>query len=284
MKIHIITMEDPLYTVGFFKEIIEARHKDIVGLTIAKGNRLKIGNKRSKSTYLLSLFLVMGIPCFADYLFQTFWYKLRKRFAFLGPATLAAFSRGYGIPVDYTDDPNCPEYLERLSAKAPDVIINQSQFIIKKELLSVAPLGMLNRHNALLPKNRGRLTPFWVLYRQERETGVSIHFVDEGLDSGAIVVQKRFPVEPGETFRSLVRKNYVCAPKAMLEALKKIDRGDRDFLENPDSKATYNTIPTLAEAWNYRKRRITAKTVDFLAQSRKGAKKKHDSSSGVKVH
>lgn len=46
------------------------------------------------------------------------------------------------------------EYLARLRAKAPDVIINQSQFIIKKDLLDVAPLGVLNRHNALLPKNR----------------------------------------------------------------------------------------------------------------------------------
>lgn len=265
MKIHIITMEDPLYTVGFLKEIIVARNKDIVGLTIAKGNRLKIGAKRSKSAYLFSLLLIMGIACFADYLFQTFWYKLRKRFAFLGLATLAPFAGDYGIPVDYTDDPNGPEYLERLRAKAPDVIINQSQFIIEKELLSVAPLGMLNRHNALLPKNRGRLTPFWVLYRREPETGVSIHFVDEGIDSGPIVVQKRFPVEPNESFRSLVRKNYYWAPRAMLQALDKLERGDRDYLENPDEEATYNTVPTFKEAWDYRKRRMGGGIVNRMA-------------------
>ena len=67
MKIAIITMEDPLYTTGFMEAIIRDRHKDIVGLTIAKGNRLKIGPKRSKTTYLFSLLLIMGIPSFTWY-------------------------------------------------------------------------------------------------------------------------------------------------------------------------------------------------------------------------
>ena len=256
MKIAIITMEDPLYTTGFMQAIIRDRHKDIVGLTIAKGNRLKIGPKRSKTTYLFSLLLIMGIPSFTWYVTYTLWYKVRKRIPFLGSPSLENFARQYDIPVDYTDDPNSKFYLDRLTAKVPDVIINQSQFIIKKELLSVAPLGMLNRHNALLPKNRGRLTPFWVLYNQETETGVSIHFVDEGIDSGPILVQKKFTVKRNETFRSLVNKNYYWAPKAMLEALNKLEKGDNSFIENPESKATYNTIPTLAQAWEFRKHRF----------------------------
>lgn len=115
---------------------------------------------------------------------------------------------------------------------------------------------MLNRHNALLPKNRGRLTPFWVLYKKDKETAVSIHFVDEGVDSGPVVVQKRFVVEPSETFGSLVHKNYEHAPRAMLEALDKLEKGDTDYLPNPDDQATYNSVPTLAQAWDYRKKRI----------------------------
>jgi len=58
--------------------------------------------------------------------------------------------------------------------------------------LNIPKIGVLNRHNALLPKNRGRLTPFWVLYKGETETGVSIHFVTEDLDAGDIIVQKKF--------------------------------------------------------------------------------------------
>ena len=51
-------------------------------------------------------------------------------------------------------------FKKKLKAIEPDVIINQSQSIIKKPLLEIPKIGVLNRHNALLPKNRGRLTPF----------------------------------------------------------------------------------------------------------------------------
>ena len=169
---------------------------------------------------------------------------------------MESFAGKYNIPVDYTGDPNGKAYLEKLKTLSPDLIINQSQFIIKKGLLSIAPMGMINRHNALLPKNRGRLTPFWVLYNQEPETGVSIHFMDEGIDSGPIIVQKKFPVDRGESFRSLVRKNYYWAPLAMKEALEKIEKGDTNYLANPDVSATYNTIPTLRQAWEYRRSKL----------------------------
>jgi methionyl-tRNA formyltransferase len=256
MKIAILTMEDPVYTVDFIKSIISARHKDIVSFTIARGNRFTIGDKRSRMAYLFSLLLIMGFPCFFQYVFKTLVYKLRRKVALGADSSLAGFARRHGISVDYTDDPNRQDYLDRLKALAPDVIINQSQFIIKKGLFAAAPMGMLNRHNALLPKNRGRLTPFWVLYKGEKVTGVSIHFVEEGIDSGPIVVQKRFPVEQGETFGSLVQKNYKHAASAMLEALDKLERGDVNYLLNPDSEATYNTVPTLREAWDYRKKRL----------------------------
>lgn len=256
MKIHIITMEDPLYTVDFIKAIIRDRHKNITGLTISRGGRLKIGKQRSRAVYLLGLSLIMGIPTFVRYAFQTIHYRLKKKIPILKRDTLACFAERYGIPVDYTGDPNSDEYLGLLKEKAPDVIINQSQFIIKKDLLSLPRLGILNRHNALLPKNRGRLTPFWVLFKKEKETGVSIHFVEKNIDSGPIVVQKRFSVEQNESFSSLVKKNYYWASTAMLEALKKMESGSDDVLPNPDSEATYNSIPTLAQAWEYRKRKF----------------------------
>ena len=124
----------------------------------------------------------------------------------------------------------------------------------KRKLLEIPLIGIINRHNALLPKNRGRLTPFWVLYREEEETGVSIHFIDEGIDSGDIIVQKKFPVSKTETFDTLVKKNYQVAYVAMLEAIKKLDNNERDFLPNDDKFATYNTTPSLKDAYKFRKK------------------------------
>lgn len=260
MKIHIITMEDPLYTIGFFEDILKVRHSDITGITIAKGGRLKIGKKRSKAGYLFSLLLIMGPAFYARNVFKTLTFKFRKKLsgklpAFKDPG-LKALATNYGVSVDYTDNPNSEEYLDKLREIGPGVIINQSQFIIKKPLLEIPKIGVLNRHNALLPKNRGRLTPFWVLYKEEKETGVSIHFVDEGIDSGPIVVQKKFPVSIKDTFKNVVEKNYEFASGAMLEALDLLENGHSDFIENSDDKATYNTVPTLKEAYEFRKRRM----------------------------
>lgn len=252
-------MDDPLYTVDFIKDIIQARHNDIVGLTIAKGGRLKVGGKRSKFLYIIALLIIMSVPMFFKNVMKTLIYRLISKIKPNSKRTLAGFCKTHNIPVTYTNNPNSKVFLNLLQESTPDIIINQSQFIIKKKLLSIPKIGVLNRHNALLPKNRGRLTPFWVLYHEEKETGVSIHYVDKGIDSGPIVVQKRFTVEDCDTFNTVVKKNYEVASKAMLEALDKIESGDYRTYPNSDENATYNTIPTLREAVSYRWRVISAK-------------------------
>lgn len=260
MRIFIITMDDPVYTVPFIKEIINARHKDVIGVATSKGDRMLIGKKRSPLVYLLSLLLIMGPVSFLQHVVVTITFKIRKKlskiFSFITSPSVLAKAASYNIPVFDITTPNSKDFISTLKALRPDVIINQSQSIIKKELLAIPTIGTINRHNALLPKNRGRLTPFWVLFHKEKETGVSIHFVTEGIDAGEIIVQAKFDVSPRETFNSLVRKNYVVAPKAMLKALEFLEAGDYTLLPNDDSKATYNSVPTFNDALNYRLNQI----------------------------
>ncbi|MBL0341833.1 MAG: hypothetical protein IPP71_13395 [Bacteroidetes bacterium] len=244
MRIFIITMDDPVQTLPFMKEIIANRHKDIVGIATSKGDRLTIGKKRSPLVYLFSLMLIMGPIAFLKHSFVTVSFKLQKKlskfFPFIKSPSILTFAEKYNILTFDIQTPNSKKFREELSKLKPDVIINQSQSIIKKELLEIPTIGVINRHNALLPKNRGRLTPFWVALRREPETGVSIHFVTEGIDAGAIIVQEKFPVAKNDTFNSLVKKNYVVAPKAMLKAL--------DILEKAITSSSLTTtirLPTI---------------------------------------
>lgn len=256
MKIYIITMDDPVFTLDFFHEIIKKRSKDIVGIAITNGGRLKIGKNRSKLKYLLSLFLIMGAYHFFKNALITIRYKFHKRLVkrlrCIKDYSLAGIALEYNIPAVYIDSPNNRDFLEYLITVSPDVIINQSQHILKKQLLAIPQYGVLNRHNALLPKNRGRLTPFWIVFKGESETGVTIHLVDEGIDSGPIVVQKRFNVEKNDTFNTIAKKNYEIASVAMLEALTKLENKTHQLLENNSDLATYNTVPTLVQAFYYR--------------------------------
>jgi len=249
-------MDDPVFTVPFIREVIEQRHKDIVGVATSKGDRMVIGKKRSPIVYLFSLLLIMGPLNFLKHVMVTVTFKIRKKlskiFGFVKSPSILNTAAKYQIPTFDISTPNSKEFRETLKALRPDVIINQSQSIIKKELLEIPTIGVINRHNALLPKNRGRLTPFWVLFKKEKETGVSIHFVNEGIDAGEIIVQAKFEVSPNETFNSLVRKNYTVAPKAMLKALEILEKGNYTLMPNDDAEATYNTVPSFRDAWDYR--------------------------------
>lgn len=259
MRIFILTMDDPLYTLPFIKQIIEAKKNSIVGLAVTKADRLTIGRGKSKFLYVMSLALIMGLPFFLRNTYVTILFKIRKKFSKYGfwpSPSIINYARKEGIKTYELNNPNDDSFLPVLIQAKPDIIINQSQSILKARLLSIPTVGTLNRHNALLPKNRGRLTPFWVLYKNEKLTGVSIHFVEEGIDSGPIVLQEEYKICRKDSFRSLVIKNYKIAPKLMLKAISLLEKGNKEFIDNDDKKATYNTTPTLKEAWLYRKGRI----------------------------
>ncbi len=259
MRIYIITMDDPIQTYRFIKEIIDAKQYEIVGLAIPKGDRLTISKGKSKYTYILSLFLIMGPWHFFKSSFKTVIFKLKKklnRFGISKNPSIIAYAESKNIKTQRITTPNSKRFRAYLETLDLDLIINQSQNIVKKELLSIPKIGVLNRHNALLPKNRGRLTPFWVSFNAEKETGVSIHFVEEGIDSGDIVVQKKYQVEKKDSFNSIVKKNYNIASKAMIEAIDILASENYELIPNNDHEATYNTTPSFSEALRYRKNRI----------------------------
>jgi len=259
MRIFIISMDDPIQTNNFIKGIIDARKDDIIGLAISTKGRLTLSKGQSKWVYLFSLLLIMGPFAYFRSAFRTIAYKLRKKAAGMGlveDPSLGYWAEKQGVSVSQVASPNSEEFRAWLTEQRPDIVISQCQHILKRDLIDIPSIGVLNRHNALLPKNRGRLTPFWVLYRREKATGVSIHFVNEGIDAGEIIVQKRIEVDDRETFDSLVRKNYEVALPAMLETLDRLENGQSEFMPNDDDEASYNSTPRFHHAWEYRWNRI----------------------------
>ncbi len=260
MRILIITMDDPAFTVDFIKEIIRERQNDVVGVVVARGDRMRIGKKRSKIGYLIALLFIMGPLFYSKNVLLKGTYWLRKKMPMSWQNTeklpLSAFVQARGIDVVHAYSLKDSAVRTWIREKKPDIIIHQSQNIVGKEILEAASIGVLNRHNALLPKNRGRLTPFWVLYRKEAETGVSIHWVTDAIDAGDIVYQEQFRVDDHETFASLVKKNYEVAPRAMLHALERIEQGEMVMKRNDEVHASYNSVPTLGDAVRFRLQRM----------------------------
>src|SRR5688500_4830943 len=102
MRIFIITMDDPVFTVPFIREIIRERHKDIIGVATSNGDRMLIGKKRSPVVYLFSLLLIMGPVNFLRHFVVTVTFKIRKKlskvFKFIKSPSILSAAAEYNIP------------------------------------------------------------------------------------------------------------------------------------------------------------------------------------------
>ena len=259
MRIFITVSEEPFYINPFIKKIIRSLPHEIVGLGIQQGKTVVAGKTLGrKLEYLLTLG-VMSDPLNLVkrvFLFGSFlMFEKLSLVGFSNPLSISRTAEQYNIPITYCDNVNSAEFLSFLKEQKPDVIINQAQRILSKAFIDIPRLGCLNRHAALLPKYRGRLAPFWAYMNGEQATGLSIHFIDEQLDNGPILVQKTVSIKRWDTVDSLLDRIFLeIAPAAMLEALELIRSGKYPvcLLENDSSQATYFSSPRLKDALAYR--------------------------------
>jgi len=140
---------------------------------------------------------------------------------------------------------NHKDSLEIISSYKPDILLSiAGNQIFKSQLINLPPKGTLNLHTALLPKYRGLMPTFWVMKNDENYTGVSVFFVDEGIDSGPILVQKKVKINKNWSQRDLIKETKKIGMDAIIEAIEKIDSGKYDLIPNPKEESTYFSFPT----------------------------------------
>ena len=86
---------------------------------------------------------------------------------------------------------NHEDSLKIINSYNPDLLVSILEMKFLKKLLKLAPYGCINLHTSLLPKYRGLMPSFWVLKNNEEYSGVSVFLVDEGIDSGPIIEQRK---------------------------------------------------------------------------------------------
>ena len=131
-----------------------------------------------------------------------------------------------GIPVLHPKKLDDPELLEKLRSLQPDVfVVIAFGRILPPAFLAVPKLGCVNIHASLLPSYRGAAPIQWALIDGRKETGVTTMLMDEGLDTGDILI--RYPVEirPEETGGSLFDRLAVLAAEAITDTLPKLEAG-----------------------------------------------------------
>jgi len=106
--------------------------------------------------------------------------------------SLSEVGVSYGFSVMVCSDQNATDSIARMKEWAPDLIIFTGGNILRKQLLEVPRLGVINVHLGLLPEIRGMSSPEWSLLNQV-PIGITIHYVDEGIDTGPVLRRCEFP-------------------------------------------------------------------------------------------
>ncbi len=160
------------------------------------------------------------------------------------PAT-KRWARERGIPVLQPEKVRDGRLAADLSRLSPDLLaVAAYGRILGKDLLELSPHGAVNVHGSLLPRYRGAAPIQWAVAEGERETGVSIMQMDEGLDTGDVLLQRVLPIAPEDTAETLSPRLARLGGQALVEALRLLERGELVPVRQDASRATLAPILT----------------------------------------
>ena len=132
-----------------------------------------------------------------------------------------------------------PGLLDSLSSWKPDLIVVAAfGRILPKVILDLPPRHCINVHASLLPKYRGAGPIQWAIIRGERETGITTMLMDEGMDTGAILLQEKIPIAPDDTAGTLSSKLADIGGRLLLDTLTRLQDGTLTPQPQDSSRAT----------------------------------------------
>ncbi|MFS8881868.1 methionyl-tRNA formyltransferase [Synechococcus sp. R55.3] len=158
----------------------------------------------------------------------------------LPPAT-KVLAQAHGIPVwQPVRLRRDPQVLAALEALAADVfvVVAYGQ-ILPLTVLQMPKLGCVNVHGSLLPAYRGAAPIQWAIANGETETGVTTMLMDEGMDTGAILLQAKLPIGPEQTSLELALQLAQLGAELLVETLLKLEKGELTPIPQDGSRATY---------------------------------------------
>lgn len=136
------------------------------------------------------------------------------------------FAEAHQLPVFQPERVRSPEFLQQFKQLAPDlVVVAAFGQILPKAILDQPRLGCINVHPSLLPKYRGAAPLNWTIIRGETRTGVTIMQMDEGMDSGDILLQEETAIGPRETVGDLHDRLALMGAQVLIRTIERIEAG-----------------------------------------------------------
>lgn len=246
MRIYLIIVEELFFHPSFVREILEARGKEIIGISAVAD--------KSKQTFVEFLFYQIHFWGWKGFFILSFLKVLyavaahmKRFFPIPGDYEVQEVAKRFGIPCRAVNNVNAPEHLEHLKSQNIDVIVSANGQIFKDPLLNIPKIGCINRHSALLPKYGGVWPIFWALAHQEEKVGVSVHWMTPKIDAGDILAFEEISVTSKDTLYSLYQRAFQKSAGVVLKALKQIETKAAPAKRYQVEQASYFRAPKREE-------------------------------------
>lgn len=139
------------------------------------------------------------------------------------------------IPFLVHPNVNSSEFIEKITPFSADLLVSMSfNQILKMDIINLAPLGFINCHAGALPFYRGRNILNWALINGEKNFAVTVHYVDEGIDTGDIILQRFCEITPDDDYGTLLDKAYPLCADTLFDALVLIKEGQVKPIKQAD--------------------------------------------------
>ena len=248
MRIIIITQDEPFYLAKNLDYLVGSlpSHSKIVACV--SNHASPFGKKESFLQKAIKTYKIFGVRFFLYYsikFIKNYFDKSKK---------VDYVLKKFNIPkIILKENINNKDSVAIIKSYEPDLLISiLGNQIFREQIFNLAPKGCLNLHTALLPKYRGLMPTFWVLKNNEKYTGVSVFYVDKGIDSGPILVQEKIKIG-NRTQEELISHSKKIGMNCIIKAVNLIHNDSVEIIKNDHNKMTYFSFPTKDDVKEFKK-------------------------------
>ncbi len=170
------------------------------------------------------------------------------------PTAVKRAAEAVYVPLFQPEDINTEESIEAITKWAPDVIVVAAYGqILRAPILELPDHGCINIHASLLPRYRGAAPINWAIARGEKESGVTIMKMDEGLDTGPMLLKKKTLIGPLETAGELHDRLALMGAELIVDVMRLIHLDSLNPVSQVDENATYAPMLSKSDGhidWN----------------------------------
>ncbi|MBN1123645.1 MAG: hypothetical protein JXA82_01460 [Sedimentisphaerales bacterium] len=253
MQIMVITEEEELYLPLSIEVFLNKISSEIMEVVCVR-------NLRHSNWFvtILKFYRTFGIRPLISHAFRIARAKLLNTFPALNRTgrffSIKNLCDHYKVPYSTCENVNATPFLQDFRTKGVDLIvaISPSQ-IFKEKLISLPRYGCINIHSSKLPMYRGLYPTYWAMSCGEKRMGITIHYIEKGIDTGKIIVQEEVEIPAATTLHHMLTVTKIKGAELAIKAIKQIENGSVQSTYGQGS-SSYYSFPTAQSYRQFKQR------------------------------